>query len=127
MTGQALLAPGGRHMVVTRSGDKFRVGIKMGDPVSGHCPSVDVLMESAAQVGGPNATGVLLTGMGRDGAVGLKAMRDAGAHTIGQDEKTSVVYGMPREAKLLGAVESEISLDLIAGRLLTLLKTKSSS
>ncbi len=112
--GRVLIAPGGFHMRVVRSGGLYRVTCKPGDVVSGHCPSVDVIMHSAAKALGKHAVGVILTGMGRDGAEGLKAMRDAGARTIGQDEATCVVYGMPKVAFERGAVERQLPIDAIA-------------
>lgn len=111
--GRVLIAPGDRHMRVKRAGSRFKVEIFQGEKVNGHCPSVDVLFESAARECGSNAVGILLTGMGRDGAKGLLAMKEKGARTIGQDEKTSVVYGMPKVAYDLGAVERQASLDQI--------------
>ena len=88
------------------------------DPVNGHRPSVDVLFDSVAELAGRNAVGVILTGMGRDGAAGLLKMRYAGAKTLGQDEKTCVVYGMPRVAFELGAVEQQLPLGLIGDEIL---------
>jgi two-component system chemotaxis response regulator CheB len=101
--GLALIAPGGRHLQVQRSGAYYQVRVKEGPPVHHQKPSVDVLFNSLAGAAGPNAVGVLLTGMGSDGAAGLKAMRDKGAYTIAQDEKSSVVWGMPGEAVKMGA------------------------
>ncbi|MGC1457716.1 MAG: chemotaxis response regulator protein-glutamate methylesterase [Steroidobacteraceae bacterium] len=103
--GCALIAPGGRHMLLMRSGAQYHVEIKDGPPVSRHRPSVDVLFRSAAKCAGPNALGVIMTGMGDDGARGLKEMRDAGAHTVAQDEASCVVFGMPKEAIRMDAVE----------------------
>jgi two-component system chemotaxis response regulator CheB len=114
LPGQALIAPGGLHMEVTRSGASYGVRIGGGDPVNRHRPSVDVLFDSCARFLGANAVGAILTGMGDDGARGLLAMRLAGAHTIGQDEATSVVYGMPREAFRLGGVEEVVPVSRIA-------------
>jgi two-component system, chemotaxis family, protein-glutamate methylesterase/glutaminase len=103
--GVVLIAPaGGRHMLLERSGAKYLVRLKEGPPVAHHRPSVDVLFQSVARNAGQNATGVLLTGMGADGAKGLLAMRKAGAFTVAQDEATCVVFGMPKEAIQLGAV-----------------------
>ncbi|HET8871699.1 MAG TPA: chemotaxis response regulator protein-glutamate methylesterase [Aquabacterium sp.] len=120
-TGVALIAPGGRHLVLERSGAQYRVNVIDGPPVSRHRPSVDVLFRSVARAAGRNALGVIMTGMGDDGARGLKEMREAGARTIGQDEDSCVVYGMPKEAMKMGAVEREVSLDdipaaILAGR-----------
>ncbi len=111
--GQVVIAPGGRHLSVTRSGTDYVCRLTDGDPVSGHKPSVDVLFNSVAQACGANAVGVILTGMGRDGARGLLAMREAGAATIGQDEKTSLVYGMPKVAYEIGAVLHQVPQDKI--------------
>jgi len=113
LPGRVLIAPGGRHMLLRRSGAQYQVGVMKGPPVNRHCPSVDVLFRSVAQTAGRNALGVIMTGMGDDGARGLKEMRDAGAVTLGQDEKTCVVYGMPKEAMKLGGVAREIGLDAI--------------
>lgn len=111
--GRALIAPGGRHMLLRRSGAQYFVDIVDGPAVSRHRPSVDVLFRSVARAAGANALGIIMTGMGDDGARGLKEMRDSGARTIGQNEASCVVYGMPREAAKLGAVENEIALQLI--------------
>ncbi|MEE2859981.1 MAG: protein-glutamate methylesterase/protein-glutamine glutaminase [Paracoccus sp. (in: a-proteobacteria)] len=110
LPGQALIAPGGRHMILTRSGANYRVDVRDGPLVNRHRPSVDVLFRSTAQAAGANALGVIMTGMGDDGARGLKEMRDAGAHTIGQNEASCVVYGMPAEAFKAGAVERQVDL-----------------
>lgn len=120
LPGYAYLAPGDTHLQIRRSGANYICHVEGKTPVSGHCPSVDVLFESAARHIGVNAVGVLLTGMGRDGAAGLKAIRDAGGSTIGQDEASCVVYGMPRVAFELGAVEQQVSLNSVAE---TILKT----
>jgi two-component system chemotaxis response regulator CheB len=109
--GCALIAPGGKHLLLKRSGAQYYVEVKEGPPVNRHCPSVDVLFRSAASCAGSNALGIILTGMGDDGARGLKEMRDAGAHTIAQDEASCVVFGMPKEAIRLDAAERVISLD----------------
>jgi two-component system chemotaxis response regulator CheB len=103
--GKALLAPGNRHMLLRRSGAVYMVQLKDGPHVNRHRPSVDVLFHSVAQTAGRNAIGVIMTGMGNDGAAGLKAMRDAGAHTIAQDEESCVVFGMPREAIRMDGAE----------------------
>jgi two-component system, chemotaxis family, protein-glutamate methylesterase/glutaminase len=100
-------------MLLRRSGAQYQVGVMQGPPVNRHCPSVDVLFRSVAQTAGRNALGIIMTGMGDDGARGLKEMRDAGAITLGQDEKTCVVYGMPKEAMKMGSVAREIGLDAI--------------
>ena len=116
--GLALLAPGNRHMVLRRSGARYLVEVKGGPPVFHQRPSVDVLFHSVAQHAGPNAAGIILTGMGADGARGLLAMRQAGAHTIAQDESTCVVFGMPKEAIRLGGAEQVVPLPRIASRAL---------
>jgi two-component system chemotaxis response regulator CheB len=108
--GVALIAPGNQHMLLKRSGASYSVVIKDGPAVHYQRPSVDVLFQSVAQNAGKNAVGVILTGMGADGARGLQMMHDTGSHTIAQDEDSCVVYGMPREAVKLGAVDESISL-----------------
>lgn len=105
MPGLALIAPGGRHMMLKRSGAQYHVDVVDGPLVNRHRPSVDVLFRSAAKCAGSNALGIIMTGMGDDGARGLKEMRDAGARTIAQNEETCVVYGMPKEAVKLDAAE----------------------
>jgi len=110
LPGRALIAPGGRHLVVQRSGARYRVEIKDAPPVNRHRPSVDVLFRSLAHCAGRNALGVIMTGMGDDGARGLREMRDAGAHTIAQDEASCVVYGMPKEAVKRDAARSILAL-----------------
>lgn len=112
--GRVLIAPGDQHMKIVKIGDKYKVHCFEGERVNGHCPSVDVLFESVAKEAGANAVGVILTGMGYDGAKGLLSMRRKGARTIGQDEDSSVVYGMPKAAYNIGAVEKQTSLDNIA-------------
>lgn len=116
--GLALIAPGGRHMLLQRSGAQYHVEIREGPPVSRHCPSVDVLFRSAAKAAGRNALGIIMTGMGDDGARGLKEMRDAGAATVAQDEASCVVFGMPKEAIRMQAVERVLSLEELAGAIL---------
>ncbi len=118
LPGQALIAPGNKHLLVKRSGARYYVEITDGPLVSRHRPSVDVLFRSTAQSAGSNAVGVILTGMGDDGATGLKEMRDADARTLGQDESSCVVYGMPREAWLRGAVEKQVGLEWMAASIL---------
>jgi two-component system chemotaxis response regulator CheB len=118
LAGRALIAPGGRHMLVKRSGAQYYVEIVDGPLVSRHRPSVDVLFRSAAKYAGKNALGIIMTGMGDDGAAGLLEMRKAGAHTLAQDEKTSVVYGMPKEAVKRGAVERTVPLGASAQEIL---------
>lgn len=116
--GRALLAPGNRHVLLRRSGALYRVEVKDGPPVGFHRPSVDVLFKSVARYAGANAVGVLLTGMGADGAAGLLEMRQAGAATIAQDEATSVVFGMPKEAIDRGAACEVVALPNIARAIL---------
>lgn len=113
--GRALIAPGGKHMQVKRSGAQYHVEVIDGPPVNRHRPSVDVLFRSVAKCAGRNALGIIMTGMGDDGALGIRDMHDAGAETIAQDEKTCVVYGMPKEAVKLGAIDKIIPLTNIAG------------
>jgi two-component system chemotaxis response regulator CheB len=122
LPGQVLIAPGGdQHMQLVKSGGEYQVILKNAPKVNGHCPSVDVLFESVAKTAGSRAVGIILTGMGGDGAKGLLAMRKAGAHTIGQDESTCVVYGMPKVAYEIGAVEYQEKLDSIARKTYQLL------
>jgi two-component system chemotaxis response regulator CheB len=112
--GRALVAPGGRHMLIKRSGAQYHVEVVDGPPVSRHRPSVDVLFRSVAKCAGKNALGIIMTGMGDDGAKGMKEMHDMGAKTLAQDEETCVVYGMPKEAVKLGAVDRNVALHNIA-------------
>jgi two-component system chemotaxis response regulator CheB len=118
--GRVLIAPGNRHTLLTRSGARYQVNVKDGPLVSRHRPSVDVLFRSAAQYAGANALGILMTGMGDDGARGLLEMRKAGAHTVAQDEETSVVFGMPKEAIARGAAMRVLPLEAIAGEIVRL-------
>lgn len=120
--GKVFIAPGDYHMKVQRSGGQYLVRIVEGDKVSGHRPSVNVMMHSVAEHVGANAFGVILTGMGSDGATGLKAMRDAGAKTIGQNKSSCIVYGMPKVAFEIGAVEKQMDLNLIANGIINLVK-----
>ena len=120
MPGHAYIAPGDRHLRLSRSGANYICSVKGTERVSGHCPSVDVLFHSAAESAGKNAIGVILTGMGKDGADGLLAMRQSGARTLGQDEPSCVVYGMPKVAHEIGAVEAEIPLTRMAQEILNL-------
>lgn len=113
--GRALIAPGGKHLVLRRGQGYYYVEVVDGPLVSRHRPSVDVLFRSAAKCAGKNALGVIMTGMGDDGAKGLKEMRDSGAATLAQDEMSCVVFGMPKEAIRLGAAENVVSLDAIGG------------
>ncbi len=117
--GRVWLAPGGgRHLSVERSGGVLRCRLREGAPVNGHSPSVDVLFDSMAVAGGKKAVGAILTGMGRDGARGLLAMRQAGARTLGQDEASCVVYGMPRAAFDIGAVERQIPISRMGAQII---------
>ncbi|OPJ64207.1 protein-glutamate methylesterase/protein-glutamine glutaminase [Clostridium oryzae] len=120
--GKVLIAPGEKHMKIKKVGGRYRVECFQGDKVNGHCPSVDVLFESVAMECGRDAVGIILTGMGYDGARGLLSMRRKGANTIGQDEKSSVVYGMPKAAYNIGAVEKQASLDSIPDILFSILR-----
>jgi two-component system, chemotaxis family, protein-glutamate methylesterase/glutaminase len=112
--GRALIAPGNHHLLLKRSGARYYVEIKEGPLVSRHRPSVDVLFRSTARYAGKNAIGVIMTGMGDDGARGMREMKDAGAATIAQDEATSVVFGMPQEAIKHGGVDKVLPLDRIS-------------
>ncbi|GDY13250.1 chemotaxis response regulator protein-glutamate methylesterase [Planctomycetota bacterium] len=116
--GRVLIAPGDRHLVIERSGQGWRAGLEDGPRLGLHKPAVNRLFESVAKAAGPHAIGVLLTGMGRDGADGMKLMHDAGASTIAQDEATCVVFGMPMEAIKLGCVDRVLPIEAIAGELM---------
>jgi two-component system chemotaxis response regulator CheB len=120
-SGTVYVAPGHSHLRIKRGGSAYVTELLRTPPVNRHRPSVDVLFDSAADVVGRNAIGVILTGMGKDGANGLLRMRKAGAHTFGQDEASCVVYGMPREAALIGALEDVASLHGLSRRVLSLL------
>lgn len=111
--GRVLIAPGDYHMRVNKKGSSYYVECFKGEKISGHCPSVDVLFESVAKNAGKDSVGVILTGMGHDGANGLLMMREKGAKTIGQDESSSIVYGMPKVAYDIGAVETQAALNNI--------------
>lgn len=113
LPGRALIAPGGRHMMLKRSGAQYYVAVADGPVVNRHKPSVDVLFRSVAQIAGRNALGVIMTGMGDDGARGLKEMHDAGAQTVAEDESTCVVFGMPKVAIDMGGVDKIVPLDKI--------------
>lgn len=119
-SGTVLIAPGNRHMLIKRSGAQYFVEVKDGPLVGHHRPSVDVLFQSAAQHVGKNAIGVMLTGMGQDGAKGMLKMREAGALNIAQDEASSVVYGMPKAAYEIGAVDRVLPLDEIASEIISI-------
>ena len=116
--GLCLIAPGGLQMQVVKDREGLKVSCLEGEKVSGHCPSIDYLFSSVAEECGEHAVGILLTGMGRDGAHGLLLMHEKGAYTLGQDEESSVVYGMPMEAYKLGAVDKQGNLSQIADYLL---------
>lgn len=111
LPGHAYIAPGSAHLKLGKSGANYVAHLDEGEPVNRHRPSVDVLFDSAAIHAGRNACGVILTGMGRDGAAGLLRMKQAGAYTFAQDEESCIVYGMPREAALLGAADEIVALD----------------
>jgi two-component system chemotaxis response regulator CheB len=117
--GLALIAPGGKHMMLRRSGAQYVVDVADGPPVNRHKPSVDVLFRSVAHFAGANALGIIMTGMGDDGARGLKEMHDAGAETVAQDEASCVVFGMPKEAIKLGAVDLALPLEHISAAIVS--------
>lgn len=119
--GHVYIAPGDKHIRVKKVGGRLRVEVAAGEKVSGHCPSADVLFQSVSQCCGADAVGVILTGMGSDGAQGLLAMRRSGARTIGQDEASCVVYGMPRVAYEIGAVERQVPLSQVAATILQMI------
>lgn len=121
--GRALIAPGNKHMLVNRSGARYYVDIKDGPLVNRHRPSVDVMFRSVSRYAGSNAIGVIMTGMGDDGAKGLQEMKEAGAFTIAQDEKSCVVFGMPKEAIKLNCVDKILPLEQIAGSFLRMAAT----
>ena len=125
LPGHVYIAPGDQHLLLVRDGAQYRCRLNDGPPVQRHKPSVDVLFRSVAQNAGPNAIGVMLTGMGRDGAEGMKEMRDAGAACIAQDEATSVVWGMPGAAHEIGAAESLHPLGAIAAKIMLLAAERS--
>ena len=127
LRGRALIAPGNRHLLVRRSGVQYTVELSDGPPVSRHRPSVDVLFRSVAQAAGAYAVGVILTGMGDDGAAGMLEMKRADAATIAQDERTSVVWGMPKEAIVRGAVDEVLPLPSIAAAVLKQARAKTLS
>ena len=123
MAGHVYIAPGSKHLLVERDGARYRCRLNNGPPVNRHCPSVDVLFRSVAQNVGPNAVGVILTGMGDDGARGLKEMLEAGARTMAQDEASSVVWGMPGAAVKLGGVQDILPLGRVAENIMRLAQT----
>jgi two-component system chemotaxis response regulator CheB len=118
--GRVLIAPGNRHTLLQRSGARYHVAVKDGPLVSRHRPSVDVLFRSAAQYAGANAVGIIMTGMGDDGAKGLLEMKNAGARTVAQDEDSCIVFGMPKEAIALGAAEKVVALSRLPTEILHL-------
>ena len=119
LPGHIFLAPGGsQHLEVTGGATDLRCRLRPGDKVNGHCPSVDVLFESVAKTTKGGAIGVILTGMGRDGAAGLLSMRNAGAKTFGQSEASCIVYGMPKVAFELGAVQKQLPLERLAAAII---------
>ncbi len=118
LPGHVYIAPGNAHLEIVRNGANYMTFLHESEPVNRHRPSVDVLFLSAAKVAGNNAIGVILTGMGKDGALGMKAMKEAGAHTFAQDEESSIVFGMPKEAIALGAVDEVLPLDDLPRRIL---------
>jgi two-component system chemotaxis response regulator CheB len=127
LQGHAYIAPGGRHLSVERSGANYIARVFDGEPVNRHKPSVEVMFRSVAKCAGPNATGIMLTGMGADGAVAMREMRDAGSYNLVQDEASCVVFGMPREAIAAGAANEVLPLSKVASQLLQHLGDRSSS
>jgi two-component system, chemotaxis family, protein-glutamate methylesterase/glutaminase len=123
LPGHAYIAPGGLHLAVERSGANYIARVRDGDPVNRHKPSVEVLFQSGARVVGPNAFGIMLTGMGNDGAKAMKEMRDAGSYNLCQDEASCVVFGMPREAIAHGAAHEVLPLSQIAPQLIQRLRS----
>ncbi len=123
-SGRILIAPGAKQLTVVRSGGMYQVRCEPGEKVSGHCPSVDVMMHSVAKNVGANAIGVMLTGMGSDGAEGMLAMRNAGARNIAQDEASCVVFGMPKVAYEKGGAEKLVPLENIAPKVISMLTEK---
>ncbi|HEX5310197.1 chemotaxis response regulator protein-glutamate methylesterase [Aquabacterium sp.] len=123
LPGHAYIAPGGMHLSVERSGANYIARVQDGDPVNRHKPSVEVLFKSAARVVGPNAIGIMLTGMGADGAKAMREMRDAGAYCVAQDEASCVVFGMPREAIAAGAVQEVLPLNKIGPHVVEYLRS----
>ena len=120
LPGHALIAPGNRHILLARRGERYVVELHDGPLVSRHRPSVDVLFRSAARAAGANAIGVIMTGMGDDGARGMLELHEAGAATIAEHESTAVVYGMPKEAIARGGVDAVVPLNRIAAQILAL-------
>lgn len=125
LPGHAYIAPGHSHLLLARSGGNYICELNDGPPVNRHRPSVDVLFRSAANCAGANAIGVILTGMGKDGSIGMLEMKHAGAYNISQDEASCVVYGMPKEAVAMGGVDETVPLIEVAQRILAHLSTMS--
>lgn len=123
LPGHAYIAPGHSHLLLARSGANYMTQLNQEEPVNRHRPSVDVLFRSAAQYAGKNAVGVILTGMGKDGAAGMLAMKEAGSYNFAQDEASCVVFGMPREAIAIGATDEVASLNELSGKVLNYLIT----
>lgn len=126
LPGHAFLAPGGHHLIVVRSGADYVVKLSDAEPVHRHRPAVDVMMESVAMAGGKNVLGVLLTGMGKDGAKGMLDIRNQGGYTFAQDEASCVVYGMPKEAVAMGSVDQTVALDVMGAALIEKIKAMGS-
>jgi len=126
LPGHAFLAPGGYHLLVVRSGADYIVKLSDAEPVHRHRPAVDVMMESVALAGGKNVLGVLLTGMGKDGAKGMLDIRNQGGYTFAQDEASCVVFGMPKEAVAVGGVDQVIALEQMGASLLDKIRTMGS-
>lgn len=122
LNGHAYIAPGSQHLKIVRDGARFVCHLDDGPPVNRHKPSVDVMFSSIAENVGINSVGIILTGMGHDGAAGLKAMHELGVPTIAQDEKTSIVWGMPGSAVELGAIDTVLPLEKVAGKIISLVK-----
>ncbi|MFT4099694.1 MAG: chemotaxis response regulator protein-glutamate methylesterase [Burkholderiaceae bacterium] len=124
LPGHAYIAPGGKHMRLSRTGANYVIALDEEAPINRHRPSVEALFRSGAQIAGPNVIGVMLTGMGADGALAMREMKDAGAFNIAQDEASCVVFGMPREAIAAGAIDEVLPLDRIAPRVLEVLRSR---
>ena len=127
LPGHAYIAPGSAHLMLTRNGANYVCSLSDGPPVNRHRPSVDVLFRSAANCAGQNAIGVILTGMGKDGARGILEMKQAGAYTFAQDEASCVVYGMPKEAVVMGGINETVALKEMGQRVLAHLRNKDAS
>ena len=123
LPGHAYIAPGHSHLLLKKSGANYMTELSQGPPVNRHRPAVDVLFRSAAQYAGPNSVGVILTGMGKDGAAGMLEMKQAGSRNIAQDEASCVVFGMPKEAIARGGADEIVPLSAIAERVLALVRS----